>query len=534
MKLLRAVTKLARLTIFYFVPVATLNLIGTAAASQTVKPLEGPNNRLGAAGGTATTLADAVVLAVQSNPALGISRYNLRGLSENYVQARAEQRFSAQADLTLGDGQATLLNPNANLSGGVTVSQPIYSGGRTVANIAAAKAATRAGQAAVRLTEGDIILQVITAYSDVRRDERSLAIRRDDLVVLQSILREVDARRIAGELTATDVAQTDAQVRLAESQTTSAEAQLEASRAAYAVVVGRDPGSLAPEPRLPSIPKTVAAAFAAGEALNPEIEQARYTAESSDERVAVAKAGKRPTVSVRSTLSAIGETDPLRITTTRPAVGSQVVLSVPLFEGGRLSSLVRQAEDQDGADHLRIVQARRDLYQAVLDAWNADVAARRNLDTQTVQLKSTRVYLEGMLQEYRLGLRSTFDVLFAEQTLRDTLLALAASEHDVYVAEATLLRRIGTLEASTILDLPAEDADAALNAARHRDHLPWDAIFALLDRIARPTFKPPRTQNTLATITPGPHPVRSPTATGVPATFARSASVPEPVPEPPR
>ena len=343
-------------------------------------------------------------------------------------------------------------------------------------------------------------------------------------MVLQSILREVDARRIAGELTATDVAQTDAQVRLAESQTTSAEAQLEASRAAYAVVVGRDPGSLAPEPRLPSIPKTVTAAFAAGEALNPEIEQARYTAQSSDERVAVAKAGKRPTVSVRSTLSAIGETDPLRITTTRPAVGSQVVLSVPLFDGGRLSSLVRQAEYQDGADHLRIVQARRDLYQAVLDAWNSDVAARRNLDTQTVELRSTRIYLEGMLQEYRLGLRSTFDVLFAEQTLRDTLLALAASERDVYVAEATLLRRIGTLEASTVLDLPAGDADAELKAARRRDHLPWDAIFALLDRIARPTFRPLRTQSTAGSNTVWP-------------SFSTAADSPpqflQPLPDPP-
>ncbi len=72
-----------------------------------------------------------------------------------------------------------------------------------------------------------MLLGVITAYTDVRRDQRSLDIRRDDLVVQNSLLREIAARRQAGELTATDVAQAEAQVRTAEAQVASAQAQLE-------------------------------------------------------------------------------------------------------------------------------------------------------------------------------------------------------------------------------------------------------------------------------------------------------------------
>lgn len=499
--------------------IACLALMSSTAHSQTIT---GPPEEAG----SITTLADALATAYRTNPMLGVSRYNLRALDEGYVQARAEQRLSLQVQVLQGNGQVAAVDPRANLDGALVAEQPIYSGGRTSADIGAAAAAVRAGREAVRATEGDTLLAVITSYVDVRRDERSLAIRRDDLTVLSSLVREISARREAGELTATDVAQAETQIHIAEAQAIDAEAQLEASRATFAALVGDVPGRLAPEPPLPGVPPSIGSALRLADISSPDVAQARETAQSSGERVDAARASRRPTLSYRLTLDVAGRTDPLLPRTDHPEMIGQLALNVPLFSGGRLASQVRQAEDQNAADRLRVEQARRTVTQTVLQAWNADVAARRSRDTQTDQLAASRTLLEGTLAEYRLGLRSTFDVLNAEQNLRDTLLSLIVSEHDAYVAEATLLRRVGFLEVTPLMTgVPHDDPIAKFKEVERRDRLPWDGVFALLDSAARPHFRP----RPVTAPPPAVDPKISQSAGSHPRTFAHAvAATPDP------
>lgn len=262
------------------------------------------------------SLAAAIVQAYISNPVLAASRYDLRatddelGLALSQARATLQLQVAGQYDLTL-PGRATqgsrsltdrLNDPNIErnaLASSLVADQPLYTGGRVTSAVASAHAGIEAGREALRGAEGDMLVNLIAAYSDVRLDTRVVAIRETNVRVLQAMLDEVMARREAGELTRTDIAQAEAQMQAARVQLDGARAQLETSRASFAAIVGREPGSLAPEPALPGLPSTVDQAFELAEAANPDLRQAIAKEKVSHAQIALARSEGRPSLALQ-------------------------------------------------------------------------------------------------------------------------------------------------------------------------------------------------------------------------------------------
>jgi len=449
------------------------------------------------------TLADALSDAYRANPSLQVRRYELRATDEDYAQALAELRptvegqvdggydrtvpgRTTQANRPLADRLRSPFITSNTLGAQITVDQPLTTGGKATADRLAADAAIRAAREGLRGTEGDLFLQVITAYVDIRRDTLALGIRRANLAQLAATLDEVKARREAGELTRTDIAQAETQLLAARTQTNAAEAQLEQDRATFAALVGRDPGILAGEPALPQTPGSIDAAFDNAERTNPDLAQAILNERASRARIDAAAAEGRPRLSLRGTARLSGQATPFYLYNEDQGFTGRAVLTIPLSQGGRVASLTAQAADRNSADRLRIEATRRSVVLAIIDAWNNRTTAARNVEAQTAQLAAAQTFYEGSFEEYRAGLRSTFDVLFAQGTLRDTEIALLGSRHDLYVAEATLLRHIGRLEARSILTgTSLYDPTVAFRRAARRSSLPWDGGLRGIDRLAR-------------------------------------------------
>ena len=462
--------------------------------------------------GPAVTLAEALAEAYRTNPTLAAQRYELRATDESLAQAYAELRPSADVQVTgtyskIVPGQITqanrspvdrLLSPNIisnTLNAEVAAEQPLYTGGRASADIAAAKADIRAGREGLRSVEGDLLLQTIGAFVDVRRDAMVLGIRRKNLAQLESTLAEVQARREAGELTRTDIAQAMTQLAAARAQTNAAEAQEQASRASYAALVGSNPGNLAPEPPLPRLPASIDDAFVIAERNNPELARAIFAEHASRERIASARAQGQPTLSLRGSAMLSGPGVPFDLADDDQEFRGQAVLRIPLLAGGRVRSQVAEAGERNSADRMRIEAARREVVQNIADAWNQVVTAQRNLEAQNYQLEAARVFYEGTFEEYRAGLRSTFDVLYAQGTLRDTEIAVLATARDLYLAKGILLRRLGLLEIQTLLtDVPTYDPEEHVHRIKSRIGPPWDAPLRALDRLGKPSTKQPTLQ----------------------------------------
>lgn len=447
----------------------------------------------------AETLADAIALAYQTNPTLLSQRSQLQVTDETYVQAEAGFRPTAslQASSSYSKTPQTLFGSTSEdetNAGALTLSltQPLYTGGRVTAQVHSAEAQIRAGREQLRGVENTVLFDVIQAYCDVLRDRASLIIQRDGLKALQDAADEIRARNEAGANTVIDVTQAQAQLELARAATTSAQAQLEVSTAQYVAVVGKSPGDLAPPPTLAALPKTLDDAFDVSEAENPTLRQAQYTEAAYRAQIQQARAAERPTVSVAGTAGYTGLMVPFESRHYDSAVTVSATVTQPLFTGGTTRSQIRQAVAQDTSARIQVDVARRNAIQTVAQAWSQRAAAHQNTLTNNAAVRAAQATFDGMRVEYRAGLRQTLDLLIAQETLTSAEINLADAQHDEYVAEAQLLGAVGRLETRIVLQgQPLYQPQVSFRRNEAKGSVPWDVIPKALDTIGAPGMPQP-------------------------------------------
>jgi len=443
----------------------------------------------------AETLQEAIGLAYRTNPTLLAQRANQRALDETIVQARSGLRptisASAGVDYSRVDADALGVVEGDSATASISLSQNIWTAGRTARGIDAAEANVRAGRENLREVEQQVMTSVIQAYADVVRDMEILRIRQENITVLRRQLDESNARFEVGEITRTDVAQSEARLAQSGADLANAQAQLSVSRAAYAAVVGQAPANMTALPVLPGLPTDFDAALDVALVENPGVRAAAYALEAAEANVAAARSEYRP--SARLTASYGGTANDLSAfdLTDRTSFTAGATVSVPLFTGGLNRSRVAQALERANAAQIGVEGERRTVLQSVSSAYAQTVAASSTLQAGQEAVRAASVAAEGVRQEAQVGLRTTLDVLNQELELRSAQVTLASAHRNQYVAQAQLLAAMGRLGGPN-LDPAIEvyDAEANYNAVRNRGGLPWDGAVEALDRVASPSIVP--------------------------------------------
>ena len=477
---------------------------------------------LGAAAAPAwgETLADAIAMAYETNPTLQAQRATQRALDENYVQARSGWRPTLNLQAVATYDQTRVPRAASSLfvprgisevnSGSLALNftQPIWTGGRVASAVSAAQADVLQGRENLRRLEGQVLQAVIQAFEDVRRDQEALNIRQEDLGVLQRQLEESRARFDVGEITRTDVAQSEARLASAQALQQSAQAQLGISRANYAALVGQNPGELAAEPSLAYLmPGNVDDAFNVAEKFNPQLRAQQYAEQASRARVAGARAERLPRLDLQASGRFInGPVDPFVQGRYSRDVTVSGVVTVPLFTGGLTSSRIRQAIERNNADRITIETQRRSVLQQITQFWNTLVAARANIGSNTEAVRAAEIAAEGTREELGVGLRTTIDVLNADVELRNAQLSLVIARHDEYVSAANVLLAMGRLEAKDLI--PTVPQYSASDNFRHLritlGWVPWEEPIGIVDRaVAFPPIPQTRTLPLEPPIPPG-------------------------------
>ena len=434
---------------------------------------------LGAAfGANAETLQDAMAKAYANNPALEAQRAALRAVDENVSQALSGWRptIVAQGQISRTNLKQTsqfsglpvpLDETYTPKSGQITITQPIFSGFQTINNTKSAKNQVMAGQAQLLGAEQQTLLETVTAYMDVKKNESVLELNQGNVQVLQRELEANQDRFRVGEITRTDVAQSKARLSRAISGRISAEANLQASRAAYRKAVGEMPGTLDTPPPLPPLPGTEDEALAVALNQNPLAVAANYSERAARYSVKSQEGGLLPTVQVVGEYSKSRNSSPFTPRADQAQVMAQ--LTVPLYEAGMQSSRIRQAKEIDQQRRLEALDAERQVREAVNVAWENLREARGRIVSTRDQVRANEIALDGVKQEAAVGSRTTLDVLNSEQELLDSRVALVQAQHDQYVAAYRLLSAIGGLTAQQ-LALPVDkyyDPNHHYNSARN-------------------------------------------------------------------
>ena len=436
---------------------------------------------------SAETLMDAVEAAYANNPVLVEQRYRQKSTNENYVQTRAQYGPNLSVTATAGYDYRRLNGRTSSNKTGeafLNLRQQVYSGGRQRGALEEARANVSASIEELRRVEGEVIQNVIIAYTSVLRDQRRLAVAHENVIVLREQLDARRARRKVRDVTLTDVAQADARLASGEVQLASAEAQLAISRGEYLRIVGHEPGDLAPAPELPGLPASIDEAFAAADTDNANLLTARYAEEASRANIAEQRGGQRPTATIQAQAGKTGSLEPLRTRDYRTEITAQLTITQPLWQGGAIRSRIRQAQAQNNAAQAVVDGERRQALQDVVLAWNQLGSARVSVVSGTRQVEAAQIAFAGMQREESYGLRSPTEVLNAEQELASAQLFLLSSRAQEYVARGALLLAMGRLDARTVNSaIPAKDPEAEFKKVRWRGMLPTDPAFMLIDHI---------------------------------------------------
>jgi outer membrane protein len=323
--------------------------------------------------------------------------------------------------------------------------------------VRAAKTRVEAGRATLRAVEGDVFVQAVSAYMDVIRDRAIVELNANNVKVLETNLEATQDRFQIGDLTRTDVAQSEARLQLGRSQLSIAQGQETASEATYRQVVGHPPGVLAPPPPLPPFPATADQAVQIALANNPDLVAISRQAVAAGYDVRIAQAGRLPTLSgvlsgtyVKS-LGAAGQDEfgfPFPSSGTQTTAGLNA--RIPIFQGGLPAARTRQAQAIEGQTLEQVVGTERAVVAITRSAFATYEAAQKAIQSNTVAVQANELALEGARAEQSVGTRTVLDVLNAEQELLNSQVALVSAKRDAYVAGFQLLNAMGMAQAQDL------------------------------------------------------------------------------------
>jgi outer membrane protein len=406
----------------------------------------------------ADTLREALVSTYRTNPTLNGQREALRVNDAGVAVARAAGRPQVAAnvgvnrDLTRSGVLDTGRGKGPVVSGGLDLSVPLFQGGRVRNSVEAARTRVEAGRATLRAVEGDVFVQAVQAYMDVIRDRAIVELNRNQIDVLSTNLRATQDRFQIGDLTRTDVAQSEARLSLARSSLALAQGRLLSSEAIYRQVVGQAPGQLASPPPLPPLPATPEEAVRIALVANPDVIAVVRQAEAAGLDVRVAGADRLPTVS--GVLSGDYVNTVGGNTAGIPRAGTQTTIGVntriPLYQGGLPSARIAQARAVEGQLLERTIETERVVVQSVRSAFASVVATRQAIASNEIAVSAAQLALEGARAERSVGTRTVLDVLNAEQELLNAQVQLVSARRDQYVAGFQLLNVMGQAEADDL------------------------------------------------------------------------------------
>lgn len=422
-------------------------LLGSAAAVLLVQPV------------AAETLREAMALAYEGNPNLLAARAQLRAVDENVPIALSGWRPSLQVtgNASRNRNESEIIGTSTgggavNTSGttlrtqqtvNAQFTQPLFRGFRTVAGTSSARNQVMAQRARLEAAEATVLLQVATAYLDVLQFQAVVDLQRNNVQVLNRQLDATNDRFRVGEITRTDVAQSEAQLAASRASMVQAESSLQLARSAYLNVVGKAPEGLV-QPALPAnLPETLEAAITVAMDANPNYLAADYTAKAADDNVTVVQGELLPSVNLNATYQRGWNTLADKSRNEQAIASAQVV--VPLYQQGAEYARLRQAKHVSGQQSLLADQARLDARNTATAAWENYQSATASIESYRAAISANEIALEGVRRESEVGSRTVLDVLNAEQSYLASQVALVRSQRDQLVAAHQILAAVGTL-----------------------------------------------------------------------------------------
>ena len=407
------------------------------------------------------TISGALARAYGYNPDLNAQRASGRATDENLPSALSGYRPSVSVTGDVGYTYAesqpiggTTTNRSTQPRGaGLSVTQNLWNGNRTANGVSRAEAQILQAREQIRSVEQNILSSAATNYMNVLRDTAILNLRRNNVEVLEQQLRQTRDRFQVGEVTRTDVAQSEASLAQGQADAFSAQSLLQTSIANFRQVIGVEPINLQPARPLDKlVPASLPAAISLSELEHPLIQSTRHNVDAAALNAKVIQGQLYPTIGLTGSLSRRFDVTSSSNAVRSDTLGASIVtsLTVPIYEGGAVYAAVRQAKELLSQAQLQSDLQREQIRALVVSNWGAWSNSSAVIQAAQAQVRAAEIALNGVREEAKVGQRTTLDVLNAQQLLLNARVQLVTAQRDRVVGSYTLLAAVGRLSASTL------------------------------------------------------------------------------------
>ena len=405
--------------------------------------------------GNAVSLYQALNETYKNNTQLNAERENINAAEEDINISKADympslslsgsKSFENTNELTTQSGTDTSIDDVNPLSSSIKLEQKLFDQGRDFThqkNIVGLELA----KARLVKKEQDILYSAIDAFTGLILAREKLNINRRNLNLL---IRQVETDKVRldrGQITITDLSQSESSLAGAQAQFTQSKSDLLISKLNYENIIGNidDPSKLKKSSNsIVKIPENLSKAVSLSKENNPDIKIAELELIQSEKDIEISKSDLSPTASLSlersynydlSTTYDEREKDVLKAT-----------VNWPFYSGGKKRSKVKKDSNLNYRKRLLLEDTIKTNETNVASAWSSLEASKGFLNSVRAQVRAANIAFEGISAEYERGSRTTLDVIQSNSLLLSAQISLANSERNYLLSQYSLLKAAGLL-----------------------------------------------------------------------------------------
>lgn len=396
------------------------------------------------------TIEQSMELAYKNNYTLKAQRENLKITNESKTQALSGFLPSITASIIRGrETQSFGSSPSTKqntASESISINQPIFKGLKTTNQIKKSNHDINSARQGLFLTEADILLETISSHMEIVKNQQVFELNQNNIGVLQENLDSTNLRFKLGEVTSTDVAQSEASLADAISQKIIAEGNLKASLSTYEKLTGfkPNPNALKIPTAVTEIEQSLQQLIEFANKNNPTLKMIDFNIKSAKSNINIEKSTIFPQVDLQADkrrqkgalFSGGADIDTETV---------QVVVSIPLYQSGAEYSKVRQAKHSANISQINYNEQKQALKEIMTQVYRNYKVAIATIDSNKKLISSFEKSLNGVQAEAKEGARTTLDVLEAEQDLFNAKTNLILSKKDKLLSYYNILALKGDL-----------------------------------------------------------------------------------------
>lgn len=406
----------------------------------------------------ADTIYDAMAKAYENNPDLNAARAGLRATDEGVAIAKAgwrpqisgfAQKTTNKFNLNIASAPSLAAFENQGFNSfqaGLTITQQVFDGFQTLNNVRAAESSVYSERASLKASEIQILLAAAESYANIARDQKIVAIRKQNVAFLREQVNASNARLDVGEGTKTDVSLAEAEQAQAQALVAEAVFQLKQSEAVYVQIVGEMPrGIRQPAPISKQVPKSIDNAVATGWREHPSIIASTYAIDAAGFQVKSAEGTMLPGVVIQGQLANNSGNSPFTSLNDYSSSSLTARLNVPIYQGGAEYGQIRQAKERLGQQRIMLDSARLEVQKTIVSAMAQYEAAQAQISAINTQIRAANQALNGVIEERKVGQATTLDVLDAQSKVLNAQESMAQTQRTSVVASFSIVAAIGRL-----------------------------------------------------------------------------------------